>query len=74
MPPKSEANYILETNFAPVSGAESAGGGRISLILESLRSHIAAAKSVEALEGAILAAADRITETLKSGGKILLAP
>jgi D-sedoheptulose 7-phosphate isomerase len=44
----------------------------MSLILESLKSHIAAVKSVEALEGAIQASAERIADTLKRGGKILL--
>jgi len=44
----------------------------MSMILESLNSHIAAVKSVEALEPSIKAAADRVTDTLQRGGTILL--
>ena len=42
----------------------------MSLILEMLSSHLAAAKSLEALEPAIEAAADKVTDTLDRGGKI----
>jgi D-sedoheptulose 7-phosphate isomerase len=44
----------------------------MSQILESVTSHIALAKTVEALEPVIQAAADRVTGTLARGGKILI--
>ncbi len=44
----------------------------MSLIIESLNSHTAAVKSVEALEPVIQAVADKVTDTLLHGGTILL--
>jgi D-sedoheptulose 7-phosphate isomerase len=43
----------------------------VSLILESLKSHISIVKQVETLQPLIMTAADRLIETLRGGGKAL---
>lgn len=44
----------------------------MSVIIESLANHISTVKQVESLQSAILAVADRIIDSLQSGGKVLL--
>jgi D-sedoheptulose 7-phosphate isomerase len=44
----------------------------MSLVLESLRSHCAAAKQLESLQPAIEAVAGRLIDTLRNDGKVIL--
>jgi D-sedoheptulose 7-phosphate isomerase len=44
----------------------------MSLMLESLKNHLAAAEKLESLQQSITAVADKIIDTLKSGGKVIL--
>jgi D-sedoheptulose 7-phosphate isomerase len=44
----------------------------MSLVLESLNNHLAAAQKLEALQPSIIAIADKLIDTFKSGGKVIL--
>jgi D-sedoheptulose 7-phosphate isomerase len=44
----------------------------MSLVLESLKNHLAAVQKLEALQPSIIAVADKIIDTLKNGGKVIL--